>query len=138
MTMRGSGRSFLRTMTRRMRHWTQTVAEGKDPWEAVKQFYPECDNIAMRVEELFAHPKVKYALKMLTEQNLRQHLMKILNDPKAKTRDVLMAARQIERLDNPPVKPEEKKKKPFLVRPGIEDDTVAEKMRELEKKAQAS
>ena len=136
MTLRGSGKSFLRTMSKRMRGWVQAVCEGKDPFDAVREFYPQAEHVATRVEELFAHPKVKEALRIITQQNMRMRLLKVVADPKSATNEVLAATKQLERMDRP--EEPEKKKKGFGERPPLEDKALEARMKDLGQKAKVN
>ena len=136
MTLRGSGKSYLRSLSPRMRAWVHAVCEGEDPFEAAKKIYPLSDNIALRVEELFNHPKAKEGIRILTAQNIRFRLLKVIADPKADNKEVLSATKQLERLDNPK-EPEAKKKKGFE-QPALDDKDLAAKMRDLGEKAKVN
>ena len=136
MSLRGSGTSFLRSLSKRMRGWVSAVCEGKDPFDAVREFYPKSEHVATRVEELFAHPKVKEAIRLLTQQNMRMRLLKIVGDPKSTTREVLSATKQLEKLDRPDEP--EKKKKGLPDRPALEDKDLEARMKDLGQKAKVN
>jgi hypothetical protein len=138
MTLRGAGPSFLRKLSPKMRAWVHAVCEGEDPFEATRRIYPLADNVAMRVEELFAHPKAKEGIRILTAQNIRFRLLKVIADPKADTKAVLSATKQLSKLDEPRLPEEKKKKKGFPTRPVVEEKDFEAKMRDLGEKAKVN